>query len=76
MIFSIIYYNIFIYKCQDVNCEFFVNYFLYKKWGIFIYFIIYFYIKVVNESIDIVIFFIFVGKIFYLLFSVYMVNVL
>ena len=40
--FSIIYYNIFIYKCQDVNCEFFVNYFLYKSGGfLFIYYYIF-----------------------------------
>lgn len=46
------------------------------KVGNFIYILLYFYIKVVNESINLFIFFIFVGKIFLFIISVYMVNVL
>lgn len=62
--FSIIYYNIFFYKCQDANCEFFVNYFLYEKWGNLYINFIYFYIKVVDKGIDISIFFIIVEEFF------------
>lgn len=51
--FSIIYYNIFLYKCQDVNCEFFVNYFLYEKWGILS---IYYYIFILKWRMKVLIY--------------------
>ena len=50
--------------------------FLYKKWGIFIYILLYFYIKVVDESIDLLRFFIFVGENFLLMFYIMFIDVL